>query len=112
MKLMVIYRFPYCLLRRQSFRQIIMRNRRQKNLSKEEWSKYIETMKLLDIGAEKVSEYQRVCSQEGLTGFIRKVCNKRRRGEAGVADRINDLDAMALTVVYELFYGEMFEKMD
>ena len=43
----------------------------------------IETIKLLDTGAEKVSEYQRVCSQECLTGFIRKVCNKRRTARQG-----------------------------
>ena len=72
----------------------------------------IETIKLLDTGAEKVSEYQRVCSQECLTGFIRKVYKKSWTGEAGVADRINDLDAIALTVVFELFYGEMFGNMD
>ncbi len=37
---------------------------------------------------------------------------EKKDGEAGVADRINDLDALALTVVFELFYGEMFGNMD
>lgn len=37
---------------------------------------------------------------------------EKKDGEAGVADRINDLDALALTVVFELFYGEIFGNMD
>lgn len=46
-----------------------------------------------------------------LTGFIRKVC-KRRRSEIEVGDRGNDLGAMALAVASELFYGERLGSMD
>ena len=46
-----------------------------------------------------------------MTGFIRKVC-KRRRSEIEVGDRGNDLGAMALAVASELFYGEMLGNMD
>ena len=47
-----------------------------------------------------------------LTGFIRKVCKRRRTREIEVGDRGNDLGAMALAVASELFYGESFGDMD
>jgi len=47
-----------------------------------------------------------------LTGFIRKVCKRRRTSEIGIADRGNDLGAMALAVASELFCGKMFGNMD
>ncbi len=47
-----------------------------------------------------------------LTGFIRKVCKRRRTREIEVGDRGNDLGAMALAVASELFYGERFGDMD
>lgn len=47
-----------------------------------------------------------------LTGFIRKVCKRRRTREIEVGDRVNDLGAMALAVASELFYGEMLGNMD
>ena len=47
-----------------------------------------------------------------LTEFIRKVCKRRRTSEIGIADRGNDLGAMALAVASELFYGERFGDMD
>lgn len=47
-----------------------------------------------------------------LTGFIRKVCKRRRTSEIEVGDRGNDLGAMALAVASELFYGEMLGNMD
>lgn len=31
-----------------------------------------------------------------LTGFIRKVCKRRRTSEIGIVDRSNDSDAMVL----------------
>lgn len=37
---------------------------------------------------------------------------KRKVGEIGVADRVNDLGAMALVVASKLFYEEMFGNMD
>lgn len=47
-----------------------------------------------------------------LTGFIRKVCKRRRTSEVGITDRGNDLGAMALAVASELFYGERLGSMD
>lgn len=37
---------------------------------------------------------------------------KRKAGEIGVADRANDLGAMALAVASKLLYEEMFGNMD
>lgn len=47
-----------------------------------------------------------------MIGFIRRVCKRRRTSEAGVGDRVKDLDAMAYAVASELFYGKMFGNMD
>ena len=43
---------------------------------------------------------------------MRRECERRRLSEIEIADRINDLGAMALAVASELFYGEMLGNMD
>ncbi len=39
-----------------------------------------------------------------LTGFMRRECERRRLSEIEIADRINDLGAMADAVAPELLY--------
>ena len=42
-------------------------------------------------------------SEKYLTGFMRKECVRKRSSKVGIADRVNNLGAMAWDVAPELF---------